>query len=73
MTIPKAKMCIGLCLCLTLSISLFGQERRQQHQQIVPTIRWEILYRVLGEGVETQPVARIRSSFGLGPTYSVQI
>ncbi len=31
MTIPKAKACIGLCLCLTLSISVFGQEGRPQN------------------------------------------
>jgi hypothetical protein len=31
MTIPKAKACVGLFLCLTLSISVFGQEKGQQN------------------------------------------
>jgi len=31
MTTPKAKMCVGLCLCLALCMSAFAQERPQQH------------------------------------------
>jgi hypothetical protein len=31
MIIPKVKTWIGLCLCLTLSMSVFGQEGKQQN------------------------------------------
>lgn len=30
MTSSKAKTCVGLCLCMALSISVFGREERQQ-------------------------------------------
>ena len=31
MTIPKAKACIGMCLCLALSMFALGQEKREQN------------------------------------------